>query len=159
MGNEDWLKDRVAYLKGLKSPNDQQALLVLLAEKPDRTALDEKKLAALVRAEKASVRAAKARTAAANLINAEKKAAREAERKARNHRLILQGVLFDLAGLEGRSRGELLGLLLAASATSDEQRWAIWKAKGDALLAEKEKPPMADTVNASGQAEQPSPSA
>lgn len=137
MENNDWLQDRVAYLKGLKSPSDQQALLVLLAEKQQRTPQDEKKLAALVRAEKASVKAAKARQDVANLINAEKKAAKEAERKARNHRLILQGVLFDLAGLENRSRGELLGLLLAASTTDDPQRWANWKAKGDALLAEK----------------------
>ncbi len=137
MENKDWLKDRVTYLKGLKSPNDQQALLVLLTEKQQRTTQDEKKLAALVRAEKASVKAAKARQDVANIINAEKKAAKEADRKARNHRLILQGVLFDLAGLENRSRGELLGLLLAASATDDPQRWASWKAKGDALLAEK----------------------
>lgn len=137
MENNDWLQDRVAYLKGLKSPSDQQALLVLLAEKQQRTSQDEKKLAALVRAEKASVKAAKARQDAANLINAEKKAAKEADRKARNHRLILQGVLFDLAGLENRSRGELLGLLLAAATTDDPQRWASWKAKGDALLAEK----------------------
>ena len=136
MKNNDWLQDRVAYLKGLKSPSDQQALLVLLAEKQQRTPQDEKKLAALVRAEKASVKAAKARQDAANLINAEKKAAKEADRKARNHRLILQGVLFDLAGLENRSRGELLGLLLAAATTDDPQRWASWKAKGDALLAE-----------------------
>lgn len=137
MENNDWLQDRVAYLKGLKSSSDQQALLVMLAEKQQRTPQDEKKLAALVRAEKASVKAAKARQDVANLINAEKKAAKEAERKARNHRLILQGVLFDLAGLENRSRGELLGLLLAASTTDDPQRWANWKAKGDALLAEK----------------------
>lgn len=137
MENNEWLQDRVAYLKGLKSPSDQQALLVLLAEKQQRTPQDEKKLAALARAEKASVKAAKARQDAANLINAEKKAAKEADRKARNHRLILQGVLFDLAGLENRSRGELLGLLLAASGTEDPQRWASWKAKGDALLAEK----------------------
>lgn len=137
MENNDWLQDRVAYLKGLKSPSDQQALLVMLAEKQQRTPQDEKKLAALVRAEKASVKAAKARQDVANIINAEKKAAKEADRKARNHRLILQGVLFDLAGLENRSRGELLGLLLAASATDDPQRWASWKAKGDALLAEK----------------------
>ena len=137
MENNDWLQDRVAYLKGLKSPSDQQSLLVLLAEKQQLTSQDEKKLAALVRAEKASVKAAKARQDAANLINAEKKAAKEADRKARNHRLILQGVLFDLAGLENRSRGELLGLLLAAATTDDPQRWASWKAKGDALLAEK----------------------
>ena len=44
-----------------------------------------------------------------------------------------------LAGLEQRSRGELLGLLLAAaSTTEDPQRWASWKVRGDALLAEKE---------------------
>lgn len=134
---QEWLQDRVAYLKGLKSPNEQQALLVLLAEKPDRNAQDEKKLAALVRAEKAAIRAAKARQEAANLIHAEKRAAKESERKARNHRLITQGVLVDLAGLENRSKGEILGLLLAAAATDDPQRWASWKAKGDAMLAEK----------------------
>ena len=139
MDIETWLQDRVTFLKGVKSRTDQQELLVVLAEKENRTSQDNKKLAALVRAEKASVRAAKARQEATNLINAEKKAAKEADRKARNHRLILQGVLFDLAGLETRSRGELLGMLLAgaASAGADAQKWATWKAKGDALLAEK----------------------
>lgn len=139
MENNNWLHDRVTYLKGLKSRNDQQELLVVLAEKQTRTAHDEKTLSALIRAEKTSVKAAKARQEVAHLINAEKKTEREAERKARNHRLILQGVLFDLAGLENRSRGELLGLLLAAASTgNDEARWASWKFKGDALLAEKE---------------------
>jgi hypothetical protein len=133
----EWLRDRVAYIKGLKSPNDQQALLVLLAEKPDRNAQDEKKLAALVRAEKAAIRAAKARQAATHLIHEEKRAAKEAERKARNHRLVTQGLLFDLAGLGNRSKGELLGLLIAAAATTDEQRWATWKQRGDALLVQK----------------------
>jgi len=33
MKSDAWLKDRVAYLKGLKSRNEQQELLVLLAEK------------------------------------------------------------------------------------------------------------------------------
>ena len=61
----------------------------------------------------------------------------EAERKVSNPRLILQGVLFDLAGLENRSRGELLGLLLAAYTTDDPQRWAIWKDSGDAIFTEK----------------------
>ena len=137
MENNEWLQDRIVYLKALKSPNDQQALLILLAEKQPRTKQEEKKLVALIRAEKANLRAAKARQAAANLINAEKKAAKESARKARNHRLILQGVLFDLAGLQNHSRGELLGLLLAAAATADPQRWESWKTKGDALLAEK----------------------
>ena len=138
MENDDWIKDRVAYLKGLKARTEQQELLVLLADNPARTAQDSRKLLALVKAEKAAVRASKARQEVAILLNAEKRAAKEEQRRARNHRLILQGVLIDLAGLEQRSRGELLGLLLAASTTEDPQRWANWKAKGDALLAEKD---------------------
>lgn len=136
MDNTEWIKDRVIYLKALKNPSDQQALLIHLSEKENRTAHDEKKLVVLVRAEKASIRATKARQEAANMINSEKRAAKEADRKARNHRLILQGVLFDLAGLNNHSRGELLGLLLAGSSTADPQRWASWKQAGDALLAQ-----------------------
>lgn len=133
----DWLADRVQHIKGLKSPTDQQALMVALWEKEGRTDLEEKKLAVLVRAEKAALRALKARQEAASLIYADKRAASEADRKARNHRLITQGVLFDLAGLEGRSRGEMLGLLLSAARVTDPANWAAWKAEGDALLAEK----------------------
>ena len=136
---QEWLRDRVAHIKGLKSPGDQQALLVALAEKQGRSEQDEKKLAALIRAEKAALRAAKARQEAAALIYAEKRAASEAERKARTHRLILQGLNFDLAGLSHRSLGEMLGLLLSAANMTDEQRWASWKQRGDALLAEKAK--------------------
>lgn len=133
----DWLGDRIKHIKGLKSPNDQQALLVALAEKDNRSDPEEKKLAALIRAERASVRATKARQEAANLIYAEQREAATAARKQRTNRLILQGLLFDLAGLETRSRGELLGLLLSASTMTDQARWASWKERGDALLAEK----------------------
>ena len=133
----DWLGERIKHIKGLKSPNDQQALLVALAEKDNRSDLEEKKLAALIRAERASVRAMKARQEAASLIYAEQREAASAARKQRTNRLILQGLLFDLAGLETRSRGELLGLLLSASTMTDQARWASWKERGDALLAEK----------------------
>jgi hypothetical protein len=139
MENDSWLTDRVAHLKGLKTRSDQQELLVLLAEKTNRTPQDDKKLVVLAKAEKAAIRATKARMDAAKLINGEQKAAKADERRARNHRLIMQGVLFDLAGVDGRSRGEMLGLLLAAASTEDPQRWASWKAKGDALLASKER--------------------
>jgi hypothetical protein len=137
MENDSWLKDRVTFLKGLKSRTEQQELLVILSEKTNRTPQDEKKLVALAKAEKANVRAAKARQDAAKLINDEKKKKQDEDRKARNHRLILQGVLVDLAGLEGRSQGEILGLLLAGGTTTDQQKWEAWRAKGDALLAEK----------------------
>ncbi|MGC9237940.1 MAG: hypothetical protein ACP5GF_13800, partial [Thiomonas sp.] len=79
--NDDWLTGRLAYIRGLKSPSDQQRLLLLLAEKPDRSPSDDRKLAALVRAEKAADRAQKAKAAAARIVDAEKVAAR----KARNH--------------------------------------------------------------------------
>lgn len=137
MENDSWLNDRVTFLKGLKSRTEQQELLVILAEKTNRTPQDTKKLVALAKAEKANVRAAKARQDAAKLISDEKKKKQSDDRKARNHRLILQGVLVDLAGLEGRSRGEILGLLLAGGTTTDPQKWDAWRAKGDALLAEK----------------------
>ena len=57
MKNDAWMKDRVAYLKGLKSRNEQQELLVLLAEKSNRNTQDDKKLNAIVKAEKAGLRA------------------------------------------------------------------------------------------------------
>lgn len=140
-----WLTARVTYLKGLKSRSDQQELLVLLAEKTGRTPQDDKKLAALVRAEKASVRAAKARQEAANLINAERKAAAEAERKARDHELYQAAGLLSLAGLVEKKtgkptmdRGQLLGALLGlAKVPQDDPRRSDWKRVGDALLAEK----------------------
>ena len=60
--------------------------------------------------------------AAAKLIQDGKRRSAKAERKACAHGLIQQGVLFDLAGLEHRGRGELLGLLLAAVKTEDPNR-------------------------------------
>ena len=137
MKRDEWLMNRVAYLKRLKARSEPQQLLVLLAEKPDRSAADNQLLAALVRLEQANDRAAQARVAAAKLIQTSKRRSIKEERKARAHRLIQQGVLFDLAGLGHHSRGELLGLLLAAAKTEDPQRWAAWKQAGDALLAEK----------------------
>jgi hypothetical protein len=53
MNNDEWINDRIKYLKGLKSRNEQQELLVLLAEKPNRTAQDDKKFNTIIRAEKA----------------------------------------------------------------------------------------------------------
>ncbi|WP_297576665.1 conjugal transfer protein TraD [uncultured Deefgea sp.] len=138
MATTDWLQDRIAHLKALKNPSEQQSLLILLAEKIERTTQEEKTFSALVRAEKAMLAATKARQAASQLINSENRKAKEAERKARNHRLIQQGALVDLAGLEQRSRGELMGLLLGAAAITDPQRWSDWKMKGDAFLAEVE---------------------
>ena len=134
MTQDKWLAERLAYLRGLKAPSDQQRLLLMLADKPDRTADDGRKLAALVRAEKA-------RADAARIINAEK----AAERKARDHELyesaglmILAGLIDTKTGKPTRDRGELLGALVSlAEAQVDDAKRAAWKAKGDALMAER----------------------
>lgn len=141
---EEWLRDRVAYLKGVKNKSEAQELLVLLFGKAGRTDQEDRKLVALVKAEKAAVKAAKARTAAIKLIQDDKRKAAEAERKARNHEMFMAAGLLSLAGFVDkktgkptRDRGEILGALLALSKTTDPQRWASWKQTGDALLAQK----------------------
>lgn len=138
---DEWLASRVEYLRGLKSPSEQQQLLILLADKPEKTPEDNRKLAALVRAEKAAERAVKARADAARILNAEKLA----QRKARDRELynaagllILAGLVDTKTGKPTRDRGELLGALASlADANVDDAKRAAWKAKGDALLAGK----------------------
>ena len=132
-GNTQWLLERVEYLRKLKAPNEQQRLLMQLAEKPDRSSADDRNLAVLVRAEKADERLAKLRASAARVVSEEK----AATRKARNHRLIQQGLLFDLVGLESRDPAELAGALAALAEVDDPARWAQWKIKGQAILARK----------------------
>jgi Conjugal transfer protein TraD len=142
MNNDEWLNDRVKYLNGLKSRNEQQELLVLLAEKTNRTAQDDKKFNAIIRAEKASHRATKARQDAARLINEENRATAKAERAARTHELcnsagllILAGLVDTKTGQPAIDKGELLGALLGlAKVPAEDPRRMEWKRAGDALL-------------------------
>ena len=143
MNNEEWLNDRVKYLKGLKSRNEQQEWLVLLAEKATRNAQDDKKFNAIIRAEKAGQRATKARQEAARLINEENRVAAKAERAARTHELcnsagllILAGLVDTKTGKPAIDKGELLGSLLGlAKVPAEDPRRLEWKRAGDALLA------------------------
>ena len=143
MESDKWLSDRVAYLKGLKSRNEQQELLVLLAEKTSRTAQDDKKFNAIIKAEKASQRATKARQDAAKLINEENRVAAKADRAARTHELcnsagllILAGLVDTKTGKPALDKGELLGALLGlAKVSAEDPRRLEWKRAGDALLA------------------------
>lgn len=139
----EWLKDKIAHIKGLKSPSEQQQLLVLLTEKPVRDDNDKRKLSAIIRAEKAAERATKARVAASALIQREKKAAALAARKARTHELCESAGLMGLAGLVDTTTGkptidraELLGALLGlASVPADDPRRGQWRQAGAARLA------------------------
>ena len=133
---QSWEEKRVQYIDGLRKPSEAQQLLAILFKKTDRTEAENKKLTALVKAEKANERALNANATITKMMNGEK----EEARRARTHRLVQQGILFDLVGLNTRSRGEMLGALIAAiaSAKANPEHWASWKAKGDAMLAEKE---------------------
>lgn len=147
MTNDEWLNDRVAHIKGLKAKSQQQELLVLLAEKPNRDASDDKKLNAIIRAEKAADRAAKARLAATTMIRAEHRAEQEAIRKARTNELCESAGLMGMAGLVDTKTGkptldraELLGALLGlATVADDDSRRSQWRQAGAALLASKAK--------------------
>lgn len=138
MIKDEWLKDKIAYLKGLKTVNQQQELMLLLAEKPVRDAKEEKTLNALIRAEKATDRANKARQEAMNMIRAEKKAEQDAIRKARTHELCKSAGLLGLAGLVDTETGkptiepsELLGALIGlASVPADHPKRAEWRQIG-----------------------------
>lgn len=92
-------------------------------------------MAILLRAERAADRARAAQLQAAKLLGQRK----DAERKARNHRLIVQGLLIEWAGLNDWDRGELLGALIALRESQNvpPERRQQWKQRGDALLAEK----------------------
>lgn len=132
------MQELITRLKTLSRPTEQQKLLIALAENEARSPADEKKLKLLVAAELAAEKAAKARAKATKLIKAESDKKQAEERKARNHRLIQQGLLFDLAGLETVDRAELLGLLVTSkSLPADSEKRAEWKRVGAELMAEK----------------------
>lgn len=138
----EWLPERLAYLRGLRSPTEQQRLLLLLAEKIGRTVDDERKLKALVRAERAAQRVQKARADVARVLDAEKAAAR----KARAHEMYKAAGLMGIAGLVDtatgkptRDRGELLGALMDLAKVSNSEKCAAWKRAGDSVLAQAER--------------------
>lgn len=141
--NDDFLTKRLDFLRGLKAPSEHQQILLLLGDNPQRTAAENRKLAVLVKAEKAAERALKARGDAARVVNAEK----EITRKARDRELynaagllILAGLVDSKRGVPVIDRGELLGALLElAKAPADDPRRAEWKRAGDALMAERSK--------------------
>ena len=137
-----WSDELVVRLKAQKMRTEQQQLIVALYEKTDRTTVNDMELGLLIKAERAKERAKAADVAAAKLLVTRNDIAR----KERNHRLIQQGLLIDLAGLTNKGRGEMLGGLLAL-AQSKPESWASWKQAGDVLLARKENEMAKDKVN------------
>lgn len=133
---EKWLNENLSKLKEKDKLSKQEKLLIELAErkKPEEFAM----LQTLVRAQKAADRADAARIKAMTAIRSKEKRSAEEERKARNHRLIQQGLLFDYLGLDSRSREELAGILMAAARVNDNERIEIWRKAGAEFLKSKE---------------------
>lgn len=135
---EEWLSAKIAYINGLKSPSEQQRLLVLL----NRTTTDEKTLSALIRAEKTAEKAAAAKARVTAIIAAERKAAARAERKARDHELYKAAGLMIVAGLVDSKTGkpkfsaaELVGALAGiAELPRNHPKWQEWERRGKELL-------------------------
>lgn len=137
-----WTDELVTRLKAQKMRTEQQQLIVALYEKPDRTAVNDMELGLLIKAERAKERAKAADVAAAKLLVT----LNDKARKERNHRLIQQGLLIDLAGLANKGRGEIFGGLLAL-AQSSADNWVSWRQVGDVRLARKESEMSTDKVS------------
>jgi len=125
------------FLKALSRPADYQKLLIELYEKAGRTAVEDRKLSALIRTEKASIRAGKAKKDMQNLLNAEKAKEKALERKARTRRLIELGALFDIANLGHHGPAALAGMLSSIKIAPDDPRWLNWHKQGVAILQER----------------------
>ena len=142
---EQWAAERVRYIRGLKSPNEQQKLMLILTDKADKTAQDIKTLSLLMKAEQAAEKAQEARAKVMNLIQAEKRAEARAARKARDHALYQSAGLLIMAGLVDSQTGKpvddtaaLLGALASLNDLSrDNPKWSDWKIRGQELLNSK----------------------
>lgn len=128
------------FLKALSRPTDYQKLLIELYEKTDRTATEDKKLSALIRTEKATIRANKAKQDMQNLLNAERSKEKALERKARTKRLIELGALFDIANLGHHDPATLVGMLSSIKIAPDDARWSKWHDQGVSILKERKQP-------------------
>lgn len=134
--NNEWLEQRIAYIKGLRNPSEEQQALLVLADMATRDETDEKKFTVLVKAERATERAEKAKGAAKDLLQKEKKAARD----LRTHKIINGAGLMMMAGLMDSKTGdlnfdadELLGAFIGIanlSPESRERKRAEWKQVG-----------------------------
>jgi hypothetical protein len=133
----DWLTGHLAFLRGLKSPNDNQKLLILLADKKGKTPKDERTFAMLVKSERALDRAKKAQAEVSSLLANEKKKVAAAERTSRTHKLIQLGLLFGFAELDESPRDFLMGLLLAGARMDGINRQKMSRDGAD-FLAKKE---------------------
>ncbi|HID8404862.1 TPA: conjugal transfer protein TraD [Serratia marcescens] len=140
MRNNEWLQNRLDYLRGLRKPTAQQQLLMALADLPQRSSKEQRRLDVLVRAERFAEKAQKARGEANRVLSEEQRQLR----KKRDHALYRAAGLLGVAGIVDTVTGELLidaGVLVGAlvylteGGLGDLNRF---KASGDRLIADRE---------------------
>jgi len=127
------------FLKALSRPTDYQKLLIELIEKTERSPIEEKKLYALIRTEKANIRANKAKKDMQHLLNVENKKQQAQQRKDRTKRLIELGALFDIAKLGHHDPATLVGMLnnISTAIAPDSDKWTNWQKQGVSILHER----------------------
>lgn len=144
MDRNDWITDRLAYLRALKTPSAAQRMLLQLADLPERSRQEEREFKALLQLERVNERAEKAKVRAYKIVREKE----DAGRRQRTRRLIELGALFDLAGIGDVDRGVLLGGLIEIAedfrAPTSGRVQARFKARGDALLADRERGRISD---------------
>lgn len=139
--SDNWLTEKIEYIRGLSHPTEAQKALVVLAETPHRTREQQRALETIIRAEKSAERASRARSEVAALLAAEARR----KRAARTHQLCRSAGLLGLAGLldtqtghPTRDRAELLGALLELAAIDpNEDTRRRWHDLGAELLSRK----------------------
>ena len=139
MRNNEWLANRLDYLRGLRKPTAQQQLLMALAALPQRSPKEQRRLDVLVRAERFAEKAQKARGEANKVLSEEQRQLR----KKRDHGLYRTAGLLGVAGVVDTKTGELLidaGILVGALVFLSDGSLgdvARFKTAGDKLIAER----------------------
>ncbi len=121
---------RVVELRALSRRSPVQMAILDLYDEPTRTSEQGRQLAALLRADFATSRATVAQAKAAKILSRQG----ERDRKARDRHLIELGRIIERSGMSGHDHATLLGGLRAMSKAASE-KFAAWKAAGDAEMA------------------------
>ena len=136
---EEWLAERLAYFKTLKTPAEHQRLMLVLGVKEELTGTEKKQLAAACTLEKIDQKRQKSAETFRRVTQDP-----ESAKAARDHRMYQAAGLLSMAGLlekDGTMKhpaDALLGALLGLSEVQDPRRWEAWAVKGAALLAERQ---------------------
>lgn len=141
MDVKKWAVEHAERLRTKANLTKDDRLFLLLADKPDRTAVDNRSLIALMRIEQAR----EAMWANRGTLRQNASAVARQARKARDHERFLAAGLMTKAGLLDSTTGRpiwkhatLLGALdaMAKATVTDEQR-ARWTARGEELLQDR----------------------